>query len=228
MRRIVAAVGLSVLLSGCASVVDGSVVPAADLGKAPTIVKTDQLKDLLVSASEANSLLGTSDLAVTSSRSGLTDEDNDLDVDECVPAVMAGNTAAYAGTGYVAAQREIVRENVDTWKHQLIEAVVGYQTAEEAEKFLTDSQAKWSDCEERVMSFSKDGKVTSTWTTEKVQNADGVMSLYRVQEGAGGWGCEQALTAKGNVVIEARLCGRGITGRGIDVVKKSAEKVAEL
>lgn len=227
MRRIAAVVlGLSLLISGCTSVSDGTAVAGKDLGKAPKLLTVDELEDLLLSTSDLNDIMDATKLEVKNSGDKLFADKDDSDGCLGVWGILLKDF--YAGSGWVAIKSQIVRQlNNADWKHSIFQSVVMFPTAEAANTFIGNSREKFEKCADRdVTTVPIDaGDKGVTWALGEVKDANDILNISETQEGGNGYSCQRSLGVRSNVVMDIRACGYDVTDQGTKIADKIAENI---
>jgi hypothetical protein len=227
VRHLAALVMAFVALTGCASTVGGTAVPADTLG--PTIeptVPVSALDGLLLSVSEINTAMGATTMEVTKTSDAMFDDTEALDHKECVDAWANAQKTVYAGTGWVAVRSKTLREPGESgWDHWVSQGVVAFPTAADAAEYYRQSVDRWSACANKRLTFVRPEKATRFWSLGEVKQSDGDLIISQIAEGGEGWGCQRALSTRNNVAIDVAACVFSPTDQGVTVVHEIAAKV---
>jgi serine/threonine kinase PknH len=198
---------------------------------APTsqsVVPIDALPGLLLDPAAVNAIEGTSNMVVrpdTKAGSGSAFADLPTDRPECQGVQHPAVLGALQGSGWIAAQTQVLREPTDDWKHLVSNAVVDFPTAQLASDYAAKQAEAWGRCSGKALTTNVTGEGPVTWSVGPTRNRNGMLSVVLIQEGAVGWGCERALTVRNNVVVDARSCGFNRTEEATTIATRIAERV---
>jgi hypothetical protein len=127
-----------------------------------------------------------------------------------------GSVAAlpvYAGSGWTAVNwqnwHSPAEPDPEVLTHEVILSVVSYPHSEAANRFYDKASAAWKKCAGRVVNqryTDQDSTEDSFWTVGEVNDADNVLETSTVNEGGGGWVCQNALTVDNNIIAQAIVC----------------------
>jgi serine/threonine kinase PknH len=147
------------------------------------------------------------------------------DKPECGGVSANANRGVYAGSGWGSAQTRFLREPSGTVEHEVAESVIGFSSAEAAANFVAAEAKKWPVCNGRyVTTASPKGDPQTRWVST-VAEQNGMLTATSVQEGGRAWGCQHALTARNNVVVDVQACGSNVTQQGAAIAKALADRV---
>lgn len=127
--------------------------------------------------------------------------DNIVSPPECLPVAGALQSKVYAGSGWIAAHGQALREPSGQYPH-VFDGVVLFPSAQQAAAFFDLSSKSWP-----------------------VSITNGTISATNVTEGGNGLACQHALTASNNVVIETLFCGYNTTAQAVRIAQRVAAKV---
>lgn len=155
--------------------------------------------------------------AVSDPGIGLVAEGTGIDTDVMVDADCQGLTSVsgpvFAGSGWTAVRwqgwNSPAEPNPPRWVHQALMSVTSYPHASTARAFYTKESAAWQKCSGRIINTRVPTVPDSPglfWSVEGVADADGVLKATTISEGGGGWSCQNALTARSNVVVRISVC----------------------
>lgn len=220
--RATAAAALGVLATGCTVTTDGAVVAAATLGQAPLPVPTSQLSDALLSAREAGSIMGAT-LSLTRSRHSMFDNEP-LD-DGCLVWADA-QRHTYEGSGWTAVRVQELRDRPDDSDHIVYQSVVAFPDAASAQELFADQQGEWARCDDRRVDLhDPDDPDAHYWSLNAAAVEHGVLTITRSAEEFPGWGCQHAMTARNNVVVDVSACAIDVDDRGAELARRIAERI---
>ncbi len=148
--------------------------------------------------------------------------------EDCLGAVSTGSDDVYQGSGWVAARAESLvppGDNTDSERGTWV-AVVSYPDAAGASAMYTKLVGIENRCAGRSVNtrdISNPADHDYFTVIGRPSENDGVAVISRTDEGGEGWGCENATTARNNVVITAGVCGNYVDPA---VVQSITEKIA--
>ncbi|WP_156688823.1 sensor domain-containing protein [Mycobacterium sp. Marseille-P9652] len=194
----------------------------------PSVVPIDALPGLLLDPAVVNGIEGTTAMVVrpdpnAGSGSGFADLPSNRP--ECKGVQHPAMVSALQGSGWIAAQTQVLSEPNDDWKHLVSNAVVDFPSAQLATDYAARQAEAWGRCAGKPLTTNAAGEGPVTWSVGPTSDRNGVVSVVLTQEGAVGWGCQRALTARNNIVVDARSCGFNRTDQAVTVATKIAERV---
>jgi serine/threonine-protein kinase len=65
------------------------------------------------------------------------------------------------------------------------------------------------------------------WTFGPLANTDATLSMTHVVDMAGAAGCQHALAARNNIVIDVSACRSEVTNQAVDIVNLVAAKIPQ-
>ena len=185
------------------------------------------LDGLLLNPAEVNAALGATGMTLDKTRKWLVDDSDRIEA-ACLPVSAIAQDKVYTGSGWTALRIQTVREPVDDYQHLANQAVVAFPTARDAANFFAASQQAWARCAERRYTYNEPGQPPTVWTVGKVSDADGILTVPKLQEGGDGWSCQRALTTKNNVAVDIMTCSYNQTDTAaVTIARQIAEKVAQ-
>lgn len=194
------------VLCGCVSTVAGVAIRAT--GAAPEGVpplRETQLDDVLLSIGELNGIVGSTQMAVTSELQEMTDHSGDVADPACLGAIYGAEAPVYADFGWTAMRDQVAREPVEDNPHWVEQTAVLYPSEAHAQRFFEASAANWRKCAGAPVGVD-DGIATYAWDLDEVFTSGDMITQVSVQQNAGGWGCQHALSVVSNVTVEAWAC----------------------
>jgi hypothetical protein len=220
-------IAASVLLSGCVSVVSGTAVRAQHAApiEVPSLTEA-KLGDLLLSAGELNGIMGSTQMKVTSELEEMTDHSGQVSDPDCLGAIFGAEEPVYAGSGWTTMRDQVVREAGEDNEHWVEQTAVLYPSAEKTQKFFDDSKSTWQKCSGYSVSVD-DQDATYLWQIDSVTSEDTLITQMTAQEDAEGWGCQHALSAVSNVIVEAWACGYSIKDEAATIANEMVANAAK-
>jgi serine/threonine kinase PknH len=147
-----------------------------------------------------------------------------IDPPECLAVYHPAEQPVYQGSGWTAVQGQFVREPGDL-RHAVVQAVISFPTARAATRFVATQAQGWPACNGKPLTATfPQGR--EMWTVTTVTNHNGTLTAQLDQEGAGGWECRRAVTARGNVVIDVDACGYALADQAEAIATKITGRVS--
>ncbi len=142
-------------------------------------------------------------------------------VDEACMSLSPGLEGSYKGSGFTASRQQFLKgESAD---RKVVQTVVSFSDAASAQRYVTSTTAKWKACANRTINLGAVAADANYWGVGEITESDGLTTATRVEEGGGGWGCRNGLSARNNVVIDFTICGEDVPA---SVVPAFADKVS--
>lgn len=156
---------------------------------------------------------GTGALTMNSSSYGTSDHSAQVTPRSCVGVVFTGEHDVYGPADPLATKVETYQDlygssETDGGPYLLEQAAAVLSSAEQAQEFLTSSQAQWETCSRSVVDAHLGYENSRGYTLGTVQRHENVITVaMAAPEGEQpGEACQQALGVRENVVVEARTC----------------------
>jgi PknH-like extracellular domain len=192
--------------------------------KAPPPVVESALKGFLLSPEEINAAMGTTDMKVTNSRSGMADDSATMTPKECLAIDGSAQAQVYANSGFMAERDQTLGlQEGDNLTHFVEQAVVLFPTAKQASDFFNASAQQWQACREYTHVQSR-----TRWAVGPITNTNGVLGTISTLQDppSTGWkACGRALAVKNNVIVDANTCSVDPKDSAVDIANKIAAKV---
>ncbi len=194
---------------------------------APPPVAVRGLAGLVLPAEQVAGIVGAADMGkATGSPTLVADNPPDIAETDCVSAWNAGQRSVYAGTGDTGAYSQTLRAEEKPVRHIAYQTVIAYPTADAANKVVAGQFAQWSACSGRtVTSMPPPPRTPRLFTFGPVTNTGGVLSMTQTSVDNAIFGCQRALAARSNVVIDIRACRPDTTSQAVDILDAIAAKI---
>jgi hypothetical protein len=210
MRRLaiaLAAVGIGLAATGCATTTNGSPALAGQTGpRAAPLVAVAALDRSLLSTAEINAVMAATGMTVHTSRQDMWDDSANIADMNCVAVDGPAEDKMYTGRGWTAMRAQVLQEPGDAWTHYVLQSVVAFPSVADATAFFTASTKSWRACSNRRFTYTRPGP-DPVWTTAQASNAGGMLAISLVRDGVKHWTCQHALTVAGDVAVEVQACG---------------------
>jgi hypothetical protein len=185
-----------------------------------------KLGDVLLSAGELNGIMGSTQMKVTSELEEMTDHSGQVSDPDCLGAIYGAEDPVYAGSGWTTMRDQVVREAGEDNEHWVEQTAVLYPSAEKTQKFFDDSKSTWEKCSGSSVSVD-DQDATYLWHVDSVTSEDTLITQMTAQEDAEGWGCQHALSAVSNVIVEVWACGYSIKDEAATIANEMVANAAK-
>jgi eukaryotic-like serine/threonine-protein kinase len=189
-----------------------------------TPVSVSALPGLLLLPEQVATIIGAAGTMTTvPTRSTLYDDSAEISEKDCLGAFGAAEHATYGDSGWTGAQLQYMRD--ENFEHEAFQGLIAFPTAETAQKLVAAQQALWAKCAHRNITLTKPTGQQHRILGPLV-NADGVLSMTSVMQESAGRGCQHALSARNNVVIDTNVCRQDVTNQAVDLLKAIAAKIS--
>jgi serine/threonine kinase PknH len=195
--------------------------PGAPAAPAAPAATPGRLDSILLSAQQVNTIMNPPtpmEVAPDETASRLR-QDESLSNPDCLGAFDPIRQAAYTGynpTG-VLGQGLATMDN----SYRVYQAAVSFQTAAEAQGFVTASAGKWKACNNVGVKFNN----KANWTFGTVAEAPSKITLPRMPGDPSRAGCERVLSAVSDVVLDVMACEVGVQDQGGQIADQMAANV---
>lgn len=204
--------------------------PAAPPVTPPTLTTPEQLDGILLSVADISAVMGDSTMHDETNwilkelqlSGGVT-----LSHPDCLGAFFVVLNELYAGSGQTAVRSQFVSgDDRNGLSYHVNQAAVTFPSVAEASRFVQNSADKWKNCANQTVTETFVSGQPSKWTFASLNGKPPTITLNRVQVGASNnRGCQHALSAVSNVVIDVDACKWFITNEGGQIADKMAAKV---
>jgi hypothetical protein len=231
----VSAVVLAAAVAAAATVIEtvhdrsGRASSSASPPGASAPVAASALSGLLLPAGQVAGIVGAADMGNdTGVPALLADNAPEIAETDCVSAWNAGQRSVYARTGDTGAYSQTLRAREKPVRHIAYQTVIAYPTASAANKAVAGQFAQWSACSGRTVTSTLPAPRTPRlFTFGPVTNTGGILSMTQISVDNATFGCQRALAARSNVVIDVRACRPDTTSQAVDILDAIAAKVPQ-
>ncbi|GAA4531888.1 sensor domain-containing protein [Mycobacterium paraffinicum] len=226
---ILAAVTLTLLVSGCTATSTGHPAAAPDLGRwQPPVILPQHLADLLLKEDDVNTIAHTTGMAVRKPVTRMWHDEEMVTNPGCVDTYSPAEATAYQGTNWTALQGQILDDATPAAReHALMQVLVGFRDADSAQQFFSKSKARWSGCANRSITITPPGHTPTTWDLGELQATDTSLAILQTQPSGRGPICQRAMGLVNNVVIDTLWCGFDTTSQASDIVSKTTATISQ-
>lgn len=189
----------------------------------PKDVPKSALEGLLLSTEDVNSLMGTDGMVAHPAVTEMGDHRNLLPNLNCLGAWQVNESAIY-GDHWAAMRQVLLRApDNDNWDNLLVQSVVIFPSAQDANDFLGQSAERWSKCTDHKVNITLNGKPLPKWKSGALTKTDSELTLpFTRVDGDQIRACQRALAVAANLVMDIQACrpaGSSVT-QAADVVDK--------
>jgi hypothetical protein len=216
----VVTVAVVVILAGC------SARPAQTSSAAP--VRPDSV---LLTAEEANTTLGSSDMQLTGPINHETFTKTlptAVSHPDCLSTANVALDPVYSGSGYTAIIEERLADTGPDSQpaHVLEQAVASFPSADLALAFVNNLAGKWKACAGQTITVQTIPTGRGIYSEEQYTTGRliGEVPKIALSKTGGTRDCQRALDAVSNLVIDVEACGSPLSDQGRQVADKMAAK----
>jgi PknH-like extracellular domain len=232
MRKLIATAavaGICIFAAGCHSQPNqspkASTTTSTTTTKAPPPVAEGALHGLLLAPEQINAAMGTTDMKVTNSRTGMSDDSATMTPRDCLAIDGSAQAQVYANSGFIAERDQTLDlQEGDNLTHFAEQAVVLFPTAKQASAFFAASAAQWQACHDYTHIQSK-----TQWSVGAISNTNNVLSTVTTLQNppSTGWkACGRALAVKNNVMVDVNTCSVDPKNSAVDIANQITAKVS--
>lgn len=216
IRLVISLVALVLMATSCSGAGDTVQGPPKDVPKSA-------LEGLLLSTEEVNTLMGTDGMTAHPPVTEMSDHRNLLPNLNCLGAWQVNESAIY-GDHWAAMRQVLLRApDNDDWENLLVQSVVIFPSAQDANDFLAQSAERWSKCTDHKVNITLNGKPLPKWKSDTLTRTENELTLpFTRVDGDQARDCQRALAAAANLVMDIQACkpaGSSVT-QAADVVDK--------
>jgi PknH-like extracellular domain len=185
-------------------------------------VAPDRLESILPTVQDVNTVMGASGMQPTAPIDhSMGTSSWTLSNPDCQGAFGAGGEAVYRGSGYTAISGEELLDPGNNADHDVGQAAVSFPSADLALAFVKTSAGKWRACAGQTITGTTNGQ-DYRWTFANVVGDAPAITQLHTLEGKNGYGCQRALRAVLNVVLDVDACARPISDQADRIADRMA------
>ena len=200
--------------------------PGTNTSQPKTPVAAAALQGLLLSAEQINAAMGTTGMTLASTSTNMSDDSGSVSDKACLPQLVPSESAVYEGSGWSATYSQLLAEPVDKSAQGVVQQVVLFSSAHDAEAFFATSAERWPACANRKFTVTIPGQAEQEFTVGSVSSTNGTLSATESPAGARWGNCQRALTVANNVAIDVMACTREVFGSQSDAAVNIARQIA--
>ena len=196
----------TMLLGGCAGAPDNDAAVVS------------RLDDMLADESAVNAIMGPPPLTATRTYRALEQWPAGYSYSPAECVAVSGNAMASVYQGSRSGEMRGALFTNDQTGAEVDEAVVAFDSAAHARDFVASTAGTWLRCADEVLTIRSTDRPPRTFTIDaphSVGRADVTDCRSRAYRG---WGTVHAMRADGDIVIDVRVTGKGLTDQAVRVI----------
>jgi len=188
-------------------------------------VSSARLPEFLPSASTLADLLVVEGLVQVADGEALYTTST-TDRPDCGGAINVGLPVAYDGSGFTAIRLQEYHDVPgQTYQYGVTEAVSAFPSDQQAQAFVSTEASRWAKCKYKsVVLMNNASEAFSAIILPPETNA-GVLSASTLNKQSSGLGCQRALKAQRNIVIDVQICSPGGSAQAPSLVAQIADRI---
>jgi serine/threonine kinase PknH len=191
------------------------------------MVAADRLDSILLTAQEINTLMGAANMQARTGISHGPENAITLSNQDCLGALFALPQPVYQGSGYTAMSGQGLREPESNYRHAVTQAAVSFPSADLALAFVKNSAGKWRACAGQTITFPNNSGGLSQWAIGDMVGDVPTITQLDSRVGIQGYGCQRALSAVWNLVLDVDACSFQVSDQARQIVDKMAAKATQ-
>lgn len=220
---VAAAVAAAVLTSGRESAAPTPAPPTTS--NTPVAVNTSELVDLMPTPEQVANIVGGPRMTVAQT---FTEPYNDPQADpvfkDCSGVFQPAKRSIYGGTEWSAVRAQLFTDGEAPARFLAVPGLILFPDAQTAAKAVSDQESQWSACSGRSFDLPLPD-ATPHLTFGPLSNKDGVLEITTSKDDGTGFGCQHAVTARSNVVIDVDVCRVDVNNQAVDLMNAIAKKI---
>jgi eukaryotic-like serine/threonine-protein kinase len=198
--------------------------PSTAAGPPGPPVAASALSGLLLPAEQVSRIMGGANMpSVSSSADTWTDGSPYISDKDCTGPYEPADQATYLNSGAVASHFQQMENPAGPEAVQ--QAVIAFPTADAAQKVLADLHQKWAACAGRTFTVTLPREAPHRWSFSPLSTPNGTLVLTTSREGRSYAGCQRALAARNNVIIDVGACNMSVDKKGVEILNAIAAKI---
>ncbi|MGH3971489.1 MAG: serine/threonine-protein kinase PknH/PknJ [Mycobacterium sp.] len=187
-------------------------------------VPASALAGFLLPAEQIKTIIDVPTMQVTeSSADSFANAASYISDKDCTGPYQPDDLASYTNTGSIGSQLQFLRNPAGAEAVQ--QAVIAFPAADVAQKVFADQRQTWSACAGRTFTLTLPNDTPHRWNFSPLTTPDGILVMTASQEGRSYMGCQRALTARNNVIVDIGSCSMSPDKKGVDILNAIAAKV---
>ncbi|QLL07441.1 serine/threonine-protein kinase PknH/PknJ [Mycobacterium vicinigordonae] len=192
-------------------------------GPVPPVVASE-LPGFLLPAEQIKTIMGAAAMQVVeSSADSWANASTYISDQDCIGPYQPADTAAYGNSGSTGSQRQFLTNPGGGADVQ--QAVIVFPSADAAQKSFAAQRAVWAACAGRTFTVTLPNQSPHRWSFGPLSTPDGGVALTTAREGQRYAGCERALAATNNVLVDVGACNMSTDKHGVAILEAILAKV---
>lgn len=192
---------------------------------AAATVSSARLAEFLPSATTLASLLVVEDLIQVADTESLYTTTT-TDRPDCGGAINVGLPTAYDGSGFTAIRLQEYHDVPgERYEYGVTEAVSTFPSDEQARAFVNMEAERWAKCKYDPVTLIDRGTELFVNTILTPDTNAGVLTVSTLSKKHSGLGCQRALKAQRNIVIDVQICGPGGSAQAPSLVAQIVDRI---
>jgi hypothetical protein len=187
-------------LAGCAT------APAADVP--PKWVPQSALTGLLLTAGDIDAVMATAGMTAHPPVAQMGDHRNLLPNLNCLGVWQVNEAPVYDPSDWQSVRQQMLRApDSDSWDTLVVQSVVLYRSAQDAQRFFTESADRWAHCTNHRVNIRLNDQPLPAWLSGDLTASDSKLTMPYVRgSGAQIRSCQRALALAANVILDIQAC----------------------
>jgi hypothetical protein len=217
-RTLAAALVVCVVAGGCTRTIGGTPQAAGENPRDTGVTVTQpDLDRLLLNDGQIATIMGVDKMKTYRVYTGVPVQPGEVYNDpHCAGMLFNTTVPAYDGVGYVSGRGRKIDVSADE-NTEVDEAVVAFETAGEARKFVESSEQQWRSCSGKPTTYTGTDREPHRWTLGVPRRVGEIIAVNN--QAAVGWQCGRAMATRANVVADVDACGYDIKDEAITIAK---------
>ncbi|MGH3556563.1 MAG: serine/threonine-protein kinase PknH/PknJ [Mycobacterium sp.] len=187
-------------------------------------VPSSALSGFLLPAEQIKTIIGAPTMQVTESNAdSFANSASYISDKDCTGPYQPADLASYTNTGSTGSQLQFLQNPAGADAVQ--QAVIAFPTADAAQKVFADRRQTWAACAGRTFTLTLPNETPHRWNFSPLTTPDGNLVMTASQEGRNYMGCQRALTARNNVIVDVGSCSFSTDKKGVDILNAIAAKI---
>ena len=189
-------------------------------------VEADGLTAMLLSVEDIEPIVGRDDLEIRETYDELWTA-FEVSPGPCAAAPFNVIVQAYGDTGYEAVSGMNIWSSQLSSEYWVDEGVVRFPSDRDANRFVTDTETIWRDCEgQEVRAVPEEDGAHQLWTIGTTTQIPDVRALVVTSTlvDTSDYVCSHAMTDRANIVIDVVVCKRGVTDEAVTIMDRIANR----
>ncbi|MBB5163548.1 sensor domain-containing protein [Mycobacterium sp. AZCC_0083] len=188
-------------------------------------VSSARLPEFLPSASTLADLLVVEGLVQVADGEALYTTST-TDRPDCGGAINVGLPVAYDGSGFTAIRLQEYHDVPgQTYQYGVTEAVSAFPSDQQAQAFVSTEASRWAKCKYKSVVLVNSGSEAFSAIILPPETNAGVLSASTLNKQSSGLGCQRALKAQRNIVIDVQICSPGGSAQAPALVAQIADRI---